>query len=197
MKIILLRHEEREDNVGFYSNLNEHGMLKSIELIKTIHKLDKKYKITDIYSSVFIRTLQTIYPYAQHYKKKINIEHGLYEYLHNPYFLLSSKYGINDINDIDLKTIVDTTYKSSVNIDDLPILENEQCLSKRICMFFDSLDEKYNKKHKNICLLLVSHKGVINKIKDIYFKKTNMNDDFPMGRFEIYDYTPANALSPA
>jgi broad specificity phosphatase PhoE len=188
MKIILLRHEERENNVGFNSNLNENGILKTFELSKKLSKLNKQYNIKYIYSSPFIRTLQTIYPYSQEHKKKVKIEYGLYEYLHNPYFLITKwKNYIDDIHDKDLKSIINKKYVSKVNINDLNVLENEDNLIKRISIFFDYLIKKHNKKSNNYALLLVSHKGVINKIKDIYFKKTNMDDDFQMGHIEIYD----------
>jgi phosphohistidine phosphatase SixA len=84
MKIVLLRHEERENDVGFYSNLTENGIIKSCVLPKKLRKLN----IDIIFSSPFIRTLQTVYKYALKYNKKINIEYGLYEYLHNPYLML-------------------------------------------------------------------------------------------------------------
>jgi broad specificity phosphatase PhoE len=49
--------------------------------------------------------------------------------------------------------------------------------------FFNYLLNNYNDK----CILIISHKGIINKIKDLYIKKTLMDDDFTMGSIEIYD----------
>jgi phosphohistidine phosphatase SixA len=99
MKLILLRHEERGIDVGFNSNLTEKGIINSCTVLPD--KLNA-LKIDIIFSSPFIRTLQTIYPYSNLYNKKINIEYGLYEYLHNPYFLLGKwYYTIDDINEID------------------------------------------------------------------------------------------------
>lgn len=189
MKIILLRHEEREFDVSFYSNLTDNGVIKSCTLLP---KKLKKLNIDVIFSSPFIRTLQTIYPYCNKYNKKINLEYGLYEYIHNPYFLLIDWYKeYNDIEDNDLKSIVNKKYKSIVNKSDFNILENEDDLTKRIKKFFDHLELNY----KNKTILFVTHKGVINKIKDIYVKKTSMDDHFDMGKIEIY--TPAYKLSPA
>jgi len=186
MKIILLRHEERDNDISFNSNLNENGIIRTIKLSKELNKLDKLYNIKYIFTSPFIRVLQTIYPYAEEYNKKIFIEYGLYEYLHNPYFLISKwKRDINDIEDKDLKSIINRKYVSKVNLDDLYVLENEKDLQKRISIFFDYLIKKF--KNKDYTILLVTHKGVINKIKDMYFKKTDMDDDFPMGHYEIYD----------
>ena len=180
MKIILLRHEERENNVGFYSNLTEDGIINSCLLPKKL----KKYNIDIIFSSPFIRTLQTIYLYSEENNKKVNVEYGLYEYLHNPCFILSKwYYSINELNDKSLLTIINTNYKSVVNKDDFVVLENELSLEKRIVKFFNYL--KYN--HNNETILIVSHMGIINKIKDIYIKKTDLGEQFKMGHYEIYD----------
>jgi broad specificity phosphatase PhoE len=180
MRIILLRHEERGVDIEFYSKLTNNGIVNaSIQLPKKL----KKLKIDIIFSSPFIRTLETIYFYAKRYNKKVNIEYGLYEYLHNPYFLFGKWfYTIDDINS-ELLSIMNHKYHSIVQKDDLSVLEDQINLERRIKKFFDFLFHSYSDK----TILLVSHKGVINKIKDLYFTKTNMNDSFPMGHFEIYD----------
>jgi broad specificity phosphatase PhoE len=182
MKVILLRHEDRELDMGFNSNLTDQGIYNTIKLSEKLKELN----INHIYSSPFIRTLQTIYYYAFNYNNKVNVEYGLYEYLHNPYFLINpSIYDISNIKDEDLKSIINNDYISNIDINDFYVLENEIELQKRISIFFNYLIEKY--KDTNDTILIVSHKGVINKIKSMYFKKTNMKDDFPMGHFEIYE----------
>ena len=172
MKVILLRHEERYFDIGFFSNLTDNGIIRAnTSLVSDL----KKMKIDCIFSSPFIRTLQTIYPYSKKKNKKVKIEYGLYEYIHNPYFLLFPWYHtVNDIEDKDLKSIINMKYKSIVDKDDFSILEDENNLKKRIKKFFKYLLKNY----KNKTVLLVTHKGVINKIKDIYVKKTDMNEDF-------------------
>jgi broad specificity phosphatase PhoE len=180
MKLILLRHGDRGVNPGFFSELTESGIMQSLFLPEKL----KDYKIDAIFSSPFLRTLQTIYPYAKKYNKKINIEYGLYEYLHNPYFMIYPwYYKINDIKDNELKSIVNNEYESIVNLDNFYVLEDEKHLEMRIIEFFSYLNTKY----RNKTVLIVSHKGVINKIKDLYVKKTDMDDLFEMGEFEVYD----------
>jgi broad specificity phosphatase PhoE len=188
MKIILLRHEERGIDVGFNSELTENGILGSLKLVNKIDELNKKYNIRYIYSSPFIRTLQTIFPYSYKYNKKINVEYGLYEYLHNPYFLISKwYYDIESIKDKDLKSIINTKYTSVIDKNDFAVLENEDNLENRIIKFFNILKKKHNF-NKDYTILLVTHKGIINKIKKMYFNElTNMDDEFPMGHLEIYD----------
>lgn len=180
MKLILLRHEKREDYPGFFSNLIHEGFIDSIKLINKF----KKYKIDEIYCSPLVRTLQTIYPYCKENKVKVNVEKGLYEYKHHPYFLIEPKlYSINDINNKSLLKIVNKNYKSQVKNSDFDyiFLEDEISLECRLKIFFNYL--KNNKKLENKTILIVSHKGVINKIKKMH--KIKNIGDFPKGHYEI------------
>ena len=180
MKIILLRHEERGFDISFNSNLTDNGIINSLLLPNIL----KKYNIDVIFSSPFIRTLQTIYPYSIKYNKLVNVDYGLYEYIHNPYFLLVQwYYKLDEIKDKDLYNIINKNYNSVINMNDFSILENETDLSNRLIKFFNFLKKNYNNK----TVLIVSHKGVINKIKDLYVKKTDMNAEFDMGHYEIYN----------
>jgi broad specificity phosphatase PhoE len=179
MKLILMRHEERGHNPGFFTELTDNGIVNSC----IIPDLLKDFNIDVVFSSPFIRTLQTIYPYSKKYNKKINVDYGLYEYIHNLYFKINNwYYTLNDIKDEELKSIINNDYVSIVNKNDFKILEDEKSLENRIIKFFSYLNTNYYDK----TVLLVSHKGVINKIKDVYVKKTNMDDDFEMGAIEFY-----------
>jgi broad specificity phosphatase PhoE len=104
--------------------------------------------------------------------------------LHNIYFSITQwYYETSDLKDDNLKTIINQNYDSIIKKKDFVILENEENLEERIIKFFNYLLNNYNDK----CILIISHKGIINKIKDLYIKKTLMDDDFTMGSFEIYD----------
>jgi len=78
MKIYILRHEDRTQDCSFFSPLTKTGLNNSVKLIDYL----KKEKITKIYCSPFIRTLQTIYPYAKNNNININLEYGLVEIHH-------------------------------------------------------------------------------------------------------------------
>ena len=82
---------------------------------------------------------------------------------------------------MNLKSIINNKYKSVVKKDDFLILEDENDLEKRIKKFFNYLLNNYNNK----TVLLVTHKGVINKIKDLYLTKTDSNEEYPTGTIEI------------
>ena len=66
MKLYILRHEDRTMDLTFFSPLTKNGLEKSIDLINYL----EKEKINLIYSSPYIRTLQTIYPYSKIYNLK-------------------------------------------------------------------------------------------------------------------------------
>ncbi len=185
MRVILLRHEERDmANPLFYSSLTPDGMANA-ELLG--YKL-LRYNIDVIFSSPFLRTLQTVYPYCRNTNKKVNVEYGLYEYIHNIMFTRDNYY--HDIMEYKIEypllwSIINKQYKSIVDEDDLECYENEMGLQRRIIKFFDELIPRYHDK----TVLIVSHMGVINRIKGLYFSdgKTDMNKYFPMGHYEIYD----------
>ena len=75
MIIYLLRHEDRTQDCTFFSPLTKKGLENSIILKDKLKELD----INVIYSSPFIRTLQTIYPYSISSGNKINIDYSLAE----------------------------------------------------------------------------------------------------------------------
>ena len=180
MKIILLRHEKRGIDVGFFSELTDEGYIDAMNLADKL----KKHQIDVIFSSPFTRTLQTVYFTSLAINKKVNIEYGLYEYLHNIYFqLLPWYYETSDLKNENLKKIINKKYKSVVKKEDFQVLEFENNLEKRIIKFFNHLYNYYNDK----TILIVTHKGVINKIKDLYVKKTSMDEEFDMGTFKIYN----------
>lgn len=181
MKLILLRHEKRENYPGFYSSLTKDGLKDSSKLVKKLNKLD----IDIIYCSPFIRTIQTIHPYCIKNDVSINIEYALHEYRHNPYFIIESKiYKIKDINDNELTQIINKKYKSKIKINYFKsFLENEQQLNDRITIFLKYL--KNNNEFKNKNILIVTHKGIINKIKKIYNLINDLDVEFNMGSFEI------------
>lgn len=185
MKLILLRHEKRENYPGFFSNLVEDGFKDSIKLIKKLDKLN----IDIIYCSPLVRTLQTIHPYCKKNNIKVNLEYALYEYKHNPYFLLEKEmYGVKDIKNKDLTSINNKKYKPKFKKSDFNynFLESENDLENRLNIFLHFIQN--NKKLKNKTVLFVSHKGVINKIKQILNFNITMDDEFPKGHFEIINY---------
>ena len=75
MKLYILRHEDRTKDCTLFSPLTELGLSNSFQLKSILNNEN----INIIYSSPYIRALQTVYYYAEKYNIKINIELGLGE----------------------------------------------------------------------------------------------------------------------
>ena len=191
IKFILLRHGERPDNPSFYTELNEKG----IEQSKNIVNYFDKYNIDMVISSPFTRTLQTVTPYADKYNKDINIENGLYEYRYNNYFSSDpTVYGIKDIKQQQLLKHINNDYNSTIQLDELIldrdkknniILETPEKLKKRVFKVFDEIFS--NPKFENKTILIVSHKGTINMIRN-YLEQTNIKNDFNVRPYDFAHY---------
>lgn len=79
--IILLRHCERDmNNSTFDSILLEEG---TVNAETKVISLLEKYDFDFIYSSPYIRCLQTLKPYTNCYKKTINVDYNLCETFKN------------------------------------------------------------------------------------------------------------------
>ena len=182
MKIIILRHEERENNVGFFSKLTNDGYVRACTELP--NKL-AEYNINYIFSSPFVRTLETSLFVSIKNNLLINPEYALCEYLHNSYFIFNKwYYSTDEIKDELIQQQINHSYDTLYIENDFTVLEDEKALETRIVHFFDYLYSTYD---INSTVLLVTHQGVINKICDLFIKPTEMSNHFPMGHFEIFD----------
>ena len=171
MKLYILRHQIRGPEQTFYSPLLIDGLYNSDKLKYTLKKLN----INLIFSSPFIRCLQTIKPYCLLSNLNVNKEIGLYEEINFQAFD-KNNYKI-DISENDTEySLINKNYNSYINLDEI---EPENTLN-RILKFKKYLIDKY--KNTDFNILLVSHQTPIN-----YFLE---RDDyrFPMGSlFEVID----------
>lgn len=182
MKIYILRHEKRFSSPSFNTSLKEEG----IEDAKKLSVLLKELEIDLIYCSPFKRVIQTIEPFLEITKKKVNIEYSLYEYINEYDFTKEDIKYINE--DMYGYEYFNNEYKSFYNLENLEYPEIRLNLEKRTNNFVSFL--KDNNLNKNI--LLVSHMSPVNVI-------INKNKRFPYpqgGLTLIYDneecYIPKN-----
>ena len=82
MTVYLLRHEKRFPIPTYFTSLTDEGLENSKLLCEEINTIQPDIILT----SPFLRCIQTIYPYAKKYNKKINIDYSLYEFLEDPLF---------------------------------------------------------------------------------------------------------------
>lgn len=161
MKIYLLRHEDRFEPPLFYTSLTPTGLEKSEKLKDVLNK----EKIDIIYSSPFLRVLQTIMPYCleNNMQQKVNIEYSLYEMMQDKCFT-KDKYKV-ELKDTDKQFILANPYYISLNtINDIKCPEKNMDVRIRVNMFIKNLIELY--KSSNINILIASHASVLGEIEN-------------------------------
>jgi broad specificity phosphatase PhoE len=186
MKIYILRHEDRTMDATMFSPLTKDGLDNSIKLIDKINKCD----IDIIFSSPFIRTLQTVLPYAKSKNVKINIEHSLSEIQH-PHLIPVKSYQINLPIYIAEQFNYNSNYTSYLDPAHHIYPEDEKCVCNRVKKFISKLiNEMIDTKHN---ILIVTHQIICNcllklatkKIKEINIETTY---NYPKGAItKIFD----------
>tara|TARA_B110000259_G_C13871211_1_gene344916 strand:+ start:50 stop:673 length:624 start_codon:yes stop_codon:yes gene_type:complete len=179
MKLLLLRHEERNlEEPFFHTSLTKKGFENANTNI-LLHL--SKFKINKIYCSPFLRCIQTIYPYCSIHKKKINIENSLYECLNNTKFISTYLHNCDSIEDENILKIKNKKYNSFLHIDYfryylcknniITQLEIKEEFKKRIISFIDLLIKKKTKTNENTntntnnTVLIISHEAVLREIQ--------------------------------
>ena len=170
MKIYILRHEDRTQDATFFSPLTKQGLENATKLIEELEKVE----ISHIYSSPYIRTLQTIHPYCKKHNLKIKLEYGLCEINHE-----------------------DIIPKKSYQVrlpEEISYPENEKNVYKRVRDILKYIISIHNTSNDNI--LLVTHqvvcKVILKIVKNYGILKPNKEDllSYPKGGLtEVFDNT--------
>lgn len=176
-RIILLRHEERVSNPEFDSPLTENGLEKSNTIFDRLDK--NNIKITSLYSSPYIRCLQTLNPIVNTLNKKINVDYSLAEW-----FNKQDRRGRNTIprqlTNIEMDSyLVNKGYLSFLSQDMILQDETSLELKNRVSKFINFLVKKYSE--TDDIILLVSHLSVINEICNKFGSQRGLEDHFNMG----------------
>ena len=169
MKLYILRHEDRTMDASFFSPLTKEGLENSVKLIDILNK----EKIDTIYSSPFIRTLQTIYPYSKSKNLKINVDHALAEIQH-PHIVPVKSYTITLPQYIAEQFNCNNNYKSTLDPNNHIFPEDET----NVCSRAKTFVTKIIKDHINTdhIIVLVTHQIVCNCIlKKITKNMKNIN----------------------
>lgn len=182
MKIYILRHEDRTMDGTFFSPLTQDGLDNSIKLIETLTKCE----INVIYSSPFIRTLQTVFPYAKSKKININLEHSLSEIQH-PHLIPLKSYQINLPQYIAEQFNYNPLYNSYLNPLNHKYPETKEHVNDRVKEFISKLINEKIKTNDNI--LISTHQIVCNTLLKFATRNNNgLNID------STYNY-PKGALT--
>ena len=166
MKLYILRHEDRTMDLTFFSPLTKNGLEKSINLINYL----EKERINSIYSSPYIRTLQTIYPYSKKYNLKSKLDYSLTE-LYQEDNIPKKSYQITLPEYIAETFKYDDEYKSLMMPSDVNFPENIKLFNDRIKHFLKTIIRNNYNTDNNI--VLVTHQGVIDIIMRILGKRNS------------------------
>lgn len=164
MKLYILRHEDRTQDCSFFSPLTKEGLDNSIKLIDIL----KKDNINTIYSSPYIRTLQTIYPYSIKNNIKVNLEYGLGEIQHQDIIAKKST-GLYIPEYIAKSFNYNPNYSSLLKPTEIKYPETIQDIENRVKQVLRNILVQHMDSDNNI--LLVTHQSLCTTMTKIHDKK--------------------------
>jgi len=165
MKIYILRHEDRTQDCSLFAPLTKVGLEKSVKLIEPL----KSCRIDTIMSSPFIRTLQTIYPYAKENNIKIQLEYGLSE-IHHEDLIPKKAVGISLPEYVAESFNYDPEYKTIIKPTDISYPEKNEQVNKRVKHILKKIILKYY--GSDTPILLVTHQTQCSCILSIVNKNS-------------------------
>jgi 2,3-bisphosphoglycerate-dependent phosphoglycerate mutase len=177
MKIYILRHEERYEPPTFYTTLTPCGYKNADNLKHILSSLN----ISKIFSSPFLRTIQTIIPYClqNNLKSQICVEYSLYETMYDKCFTKENYKVRLTAHDKEFK-YTDPEYSSLIDINDINCPETKSNVKLRITNFINNLISSY--KQSDECILIVAHGAVFEPLVP------KSNTIYPLGGItKIYD----------
>ncbi len=158
MKIVILNATASLSSNEYSTILSEQGL---IDADKIATYLAEEINPDIIYSSPYVRALQTIYPYCQKYNKKVNAECCLYPLARFD----SGNYLYHDISLTSLPSyfhylyhIIDSNYTSRVFHSNVSQRESPRLIGNRVFPFLYALKTEYQNTNKTI--LIVSHRDI-------------------------------------
>jgi len=160
MKIYILRHEDRTQDCSFFAPLTKKGLDNSIKLVNLMSKCN----IGLIYCSPFIRTLQTVYPYAKEKNLKINLEYGISE-IHNEDIIPKKAVGISLPEYLAECFNYQPDYKTIIKPTEIVYPEQIKDISLRVMRVLRKIIESYAKSDESI--VLVTHQSLCAEVLKI------------------------------
>uniref|UniRef100_A0A6C0C4R1 Phosphoglycerate mutase n=1 Tax=viral metagenome TaxID=1070528 RepID=A0A6C0C4R1_9ZZZZ len=193
MKIIILRHGDRFDSPLYFTPLTLKGLTQASKLADEL----TSYNIDIIYSSPFLRTLQTVYPFCIKTNKKINIENAFYECLSSEEFNYHNYRHFPQelqLSHPHLLSIINNNYHTKLLVSNISYTETHQQIKNRVFPFIYNLCQQH--KHRNTTILIVTHATIANAIKIFFNHEVKFDDHVPTAKPIIID-VPVNINGPA
>lgn len=174
MTVYVLRHEHRDPlDPRFYSPLTPDGRRGADELVTALVPL----RIDAVYTSPFLRAVQTAHPFCATHGHRMRVDHALYESLDCPLF------GSNDSHRTwrDLPSVyhsaIDTEYASIHGA--VSLRETFDQVRDRVRPFVHALRERHNEDN----VLLVTHLTTANAVRREWGEDCVADADIAMGEW--------------
>jgi len=152
MKLFLIRHCERDMSPLYKSSLTKKGKNDALNLCINLNKNN----IKKIYTSPYLRCIQTIHEYCKLFNVELNVENGVSE---TNLMLIEDE--IQSV--LDEFNICNLKYKSKVSIDTLNNTNNDiHDIIKRVGNLIMEIIEDNKDYNNNI--LICTHSTIINVI---------------------------------
>lgn len=175
MTLYLLCHEFCDDDgnkCSFDSPLTSNGLTNAFRLIPYLCSMN----IDQVYSSPFIRCLQTVGPFVLQNRLKINVEYALSELMS----LNDKTTWARELTCVEMNNNnVNTRYGSIYQFTDFQYPETPDCGTARINSFMNMIEHSAAVDKKTI--LVCSHPKIINAIIKRYYPEKKYDDLFPVG----------------
>ena len=193
MKFIIIRHGERFDSTLYFTPLTTNCLKQADKLADIL----KACKIDIIYSSPFLRTLQTIYPYCIENNKKVNIENTFYECLNsNEFNYHNYRHSYKELQNAypHLGSIIDENYNTKLFVSNISYVEDYKQVKNRVFPFIYNLCQEH--KNNDTVILIVTHTTIVNTIRKFFDSDIDFEDNVEEAKPFIID-VPENFSGPA
>ena len=170
MKIYILRHEDRTQDCSMFAPLTKNGLDRSEKLASLLEGC----KIDIVFSSPYIRTLQTIKPYLKKNQKKVNLEYSLSEMNHED-IIPKKAIGMYLPEYIAEEYHYNPDYNSLIKPTDIIYPERFKHVDMRFKKFLGELFNEYIKTDKTI--LLVTHQSMCCSVLNIVNKYNKLDEE--------------------
>lgn len=216
MRLILLRHEARDSSdCSFSSRLTQKGIESANTILKReLKKYTKDSSKLVIFSSPFIRCLETILPYIKEKKSLIDCDYSIMESLFpdkngkypEKYINIATPHLSQLFEELpESEQYINQKYPSLIN-NSISMCTTDEQLNKRTLDFLKKrvipIFKFYNNPQSTI--LICTHQRVIQTIGPLIYNyftnnsyNTDTSDDFKidMGSFYIYDSNSSQIVS--
>jgi len=160
MKLFVLRHEERDLTKPFTTTqLTDTGKHRAATSLK--RQLEKE-DINVIYSSPFLRTLQTVCPYAKSKAIPIRVDHCLHEKIVDDDFKDPECWDFELEYHIKSQFKIDSYYKGHGSAKDVIFPETEAVINRRVMKILGHIEHTHGSTDDRV--LICTHMDIVNTI---------------------------------